>query len=105
MLVSDLQLKCFSYIRIFQIVFYYRLLQDIEYISLCYTGNPCHLSILCIVFVSVNLILLIYPSLTFYLVVITVFSVSVSLFLFCIQIHFYYFLDYAFEQYHIFVFL
>ena len=30
----------------FQIIFYYRLLQDIEYSSLCYTVGPCWLSIL-----------------------------------------------------------
>ena len=49
----------FNYI-ILQILFPYRLLQNIEYGSLCYTVNPCCLSILYIV-VSVNLILLIYP--------------------------------------------
>ena len=43
----------------FQIVFHYRSLQDIKYISLCYTLRPCYLSVLYIV-VSVNPILLIY---------------------------------------------
>ena len=45
--------KWFSYTHIyicsFYIFFYYSLLQDIEYNSLCYTVNPCCLSILCIV--------------------------------------------------------
>ena len=42
--------KWFSYIYIFfQIIFHYKLLQDIEYSSLYYTVNPCCLSILCIV--------------------------------------------------------
>ena len=33
----------------FQVTFHYRLLQDIEYSSLCYTVGPCCLSILYIV--------------------------------------------------------
>ena len=38
------------YINIlFQILFHYMLLQDIEYIFLCYTVGPCCLSILFIV--------------------------------------------------------
>ena len=32
-----------------KIIFHYRLLQDIEYSSLCCTVNPCCLSILCVV--------------------------------------------------------
>ena len=45
-------------------IFHYRLLQDIEYSSLCYTVGPCYLSILYIVLctLSVHLNLLIYPS-------------------------------------------
>ena len=35
------------YLCVFQIVFHYRLLQDIDYTSLCYTVNPRCLSILC----------------------------------------------------------
>ena len=31
---------------VFQILFHYRLLQDIEYNSLCYTVGPCYLPIL-----------------------------------------------------------
>ena len=38
---------------LFQILFHYRLLQDSEYSSLCYTVGPCCLSILYTV-VSVN---------------------------------------------------
>ena len=49
MLVSiEQQSDCF-YIYIFQIIFYYRLLQDTDYSILCYTVNLCYLSILCIV--------------------------------------------------------
>ena len=41
--------KWFSYTYVvFQILFSYRLLQDVEYSSLCYTLGPC-LSVLCIV--------------------------------------------------------
>ena len=34
---------------LFQMIFHYRLLQGIEYKSLCHTGKPCHSSILCVV--------------------------------------------------------
>ena len=34
---------------LFQILFHYRILQNIEYSSLCYIVGPCWLSILCIV--------------------------------------------------------
>ena len=48
-LLSSIQ-QSDSYIYIlFQIVFHYRLLQDIEYSSLCYTVNPCCLPLLYIV--------------------------------------------------------
>ena len=33
------------YIFFFSILFHYMLLQNIEYSSLCYTVNPCHLSV------------------------------------------------------------
>ena len=52
--------KWFSYIYIhiflFQILFHYRLLQDIEYSSLCYTVEPRCLSILymCFIFYHMN---------------------------------------------------
>ena len=49
----------FTYI-LFQILFLYRLLQDIGYSSLCCAVGPCCLSTL-YSFVSVNLKLLIYP--------------------------------------------
>ena len=52
MLVSDVQQSdsVIVYIYIlFQILFHYRLLQDIEYRSLCYTVGPCCLCILYIV--------------------------------------------------------
>ena len=54
---------------------HYRLLQDVEYSSLCYTVGPCCLSILDIL-VSVNPKLLIYPSPTTFplLAIISLFS-------------------------------
>ena len=39
----------YIYLFLFQILFHYRLLQDIEYSSLCYTVNSCCLSILYVV--------------------------------------------------------
>ena len=47
---------------IVQIIFHYRLLQGIEYSSLCHTVNPCCLSILYIVVLFVNPLHLAYPS-------------------------------------------
>ena len=44
-----IQLYIYMYIFFFQILFPYRLLQNIEYSSLCYTVGPCWLSILYIV--------------------------------------------------------
>ena len=80
-LVSGVQ-QSNSVIYFFLILFHYRLLPDIKYSSLCYTVNPCCLRILYIV-VSVNTILLIYPSLSLSpLVTISLFSMSVTLFLF-----------------------
>ena len=48
MLVSAVQL---------QILFHYRLLQDIEYSSICYAANPCCISILHIVVGVIGLFL------------------------------------------------
>ena len=43
-------IQLYIYICIlFQVLFHYRLLQDIEYSSLCYMVGPCCLSILYIV--------------------------------------------------------
>ena len=39
---------------LFQILFHYRLLHDIEYVSLCYTVGPCCLSILFYLFIYFN---------------------------------------------------
>ena len=47
---------------LFQILFPFRLLKNIEPSFLCYSVGPCWLSILYIVCVYVNLKLLIYPS-------------------------------------------
>ena len=68
-----------------QILFHYRLLQDIEYSSLCYTVGPFYLSTLYIVVCicqsqTPNLSL---PDPLSPLVTISLFSVSVNLFLFC----------------------
>jgi len=41
------------YVFYFYTLFHYRSLQDIDYISLCYTVGPCWLSILCICCCSV----------------------------------------------------
>ena len=43
---SDIYIYIYIYIFFFffQIIFHYRLLQHIEYCSLCYTENPCCLS-------------------------------------------------------------
>ena len=70
---------------LFLVLFHYRLLQDIEYSSLCYTVGPCCLSILYIYYcVYFNPKFLIYPFLPLSpLVTISLFSMSVSLFLFC----------------------
>ena len=57
---SDSVIHTYIYI-ILQILFFYRLLQDTEYSSLCYTVGPCYLSILYIV-VSINPKFLIYTS-------------------------------------------
>ena len=48
---SDSHIYIYSHMCIyfFQIIFPYRLLQNIEYGSLCYTVGPCWLSILYIV--------------------------------------------------------
>ena len=64
--VIQLYTRTYTYICIFlfQILFHYSLLQDIEYGSLCYTVGPCCLSILYTVVLSANPKLLIYPSLS-----------------------------------------
>ena len=51
-----IQLYIYVYI-LFQILFHYRLLQDFEYSSLCYTVGPCCLSILCIVVCTVYVLI------------------------------------------------
>jgi len=89
MLVSDVQHRDSVYIYIyiyihFQILFLYKLLQNIEYSSLCYTIDPCWLS-------TLYILVCIYesqpPSLSLSplspLVTISLFSMSVGLFLFC----------------------
>ena len=68
----------------FQFLFYYRLLQDIEYSSLCYTVGSCCLPSLYIIVCicssqTPNLSL---PCLS-PLVTVSLFSMSVNLFLFC----------------------
>ena len=42
---SDSAMHMYIYI-LFQILFYYGLLQDVDYSSLCYTAGPC-LSVFC----------------------------------------------------------
>ena len=44
---------------LFQILFHYTLLQDVEYSSLCYTVSPCSLSVLYIAVHFLNLYLLV----------------------------------------------
>ena len=80
--------KRFSYtcicICFFQILFPYRLLQNIEYSSLWYTVGPCCLSIL---HITVYICWFQTPNLSLphsLLVTISLFSMSVALFLFCI---------------------
>ena len=71
---------------LFQILFHYILLQDIEYSSVCYIVGPCCLPVLyTVVCIYVNPKLLIYLSPQCRLsplVTIGLFSMSVSLFLF-----------------------
>ena len=72
---------------LFKILFPYRLLQDIELSSLCYTVGPCCSPILYIVVCMYTLIPTSYfiPPLPLSpLVTINLFSMSVGLFLFCI---------------------
>ena len=62
-LVSDTQRSdSDTCVYLFQILFLYRLLQNIDYSSLCYIVGPCWLSILYVVVHYVNPKLLIYPS-------------------------------------------
>ena len=46
---SDSVIHTYIYIYIFQILFPYRLLQNIKYSSMCYTVGPCWLPILYVV--------------------------------------------------------
>ena len=86
------------------ILFHYRLLQDTEYSSLCYTVNPYCLPVLYIVVCTCSK-LLIYLS-PIPLIIVSLFSMSVSLFLFCKQVHAYSFLQIPHMRHHmIFVFL
>ena len=93
MLVSGVQ-KSDSVIHIhvsilFQIIFLFRLLQNTEQSSLCYTVGPCRLSILKIAVctLSVPNSQSIPPTHTSPLVTLNSFSKSVSLFLFCKSVH------------------
>ena len=79
--IVDLQYCVNSGIQL-QILFHYRLLQDTEYISQCYTVNPCCLFYIQW-YVSVNPKLLTCSVPRSPLVTISLFSMSVSLFLFC----------------------
>jgi len=79
--------KCFSYMYfLFQILYYFQLLKYIEYSSLCYTVNPCVLSILyvvvCIWIWKINIFKMsLTPAFPFHNQ--SLFSMSVSLFIFC----------------------
>ena len=86
-LVSGIQCKLIQLYTcvytLFQILFHYRLLQNIEYSSMCYTVRPCCLSVLFIVECichsqAPNLSLPLFSP----LVTINLLSISVSLFLF-----------------------
>ena len=58
--------QLYIYLYPYLYLYLYRLLQNIEYSSLCYTVGPCWLSILYIV-MYVNHQILIYPSPSFHL--------------------------------------
>ena len=85
---SVIQLSMDIYLFFFKILFPYRLSQNTEQISQCYTLGPCWLSIIHVVCVHVHPKLLIYPYLLCFLFgnhkFFSLFSTSVSLFLFCI---------------------
>ena len=61
-----MHIKIWLYVYIlFQVIFHYRLLQDIEYSSLCYRVSPCFLFNTYITVISINpkfLIRLTLPS-------------------------------------------
>ena len=85
---------------LFCILFYYGLLPNTEYGSLCYIVGPCCFSTLYIVFVSANPKLLIYPSfLVSSLITVRLFSMSAPLFLFCKSVHLCRILDSTYKWY------
>ena len=95
---------------LFQILIPFRLLQNIEHGSLCYTVGPSWLSTFkySSVYMSIpNSQFIHMPHLSF-LVTISLFTMSVCLFLFCKEVHlyhFFFFLDSTYKWYHmIFVF-
>ena len=95
---------------VFQTLFHYRLLQDIEYSSLCYMGGPCCFLVLYVVVVYVNLKLLTYlfPQLPLSpLVSISCFQCLLVYFWFVNKlICIFFFLDSTYKWYHmIFVFI
>ena len=96
----------FAYIYTFPDYFPYRLLQNIEYSSLCCTVYPCWLSVL-YVYVYVNPKLLIYhPARILYpLVIISLFLCLWVCFCFVNKLTCIFFLDSSYKWYHmIFVF-
>ena len=82
-------IRLYIYMYINSIIFLYRLLQDVEYISLCYTVNPVYQFYIWS-WVFDNLLLLIclfrFPFGNQ-----SLFFMSLSLLLFCIYIHFSFF--------------
>ena len=90
----------YIYIYLLKILFHYRLLQDKEYSSLCYTVGPCYLSILYIVVIYFNSKFLIYPFLPFPFGN-HKFVLSVNLFLFYKSVHLYHFLGSIYKQIHL----
>ena len=86
MLISGIQQSdLVMYISIYSLFTFYSIIDYyIEYSSLCYTVDPCCLSILYIVVgVYFNPKLLVYPCCGSSLVTINLFSMFLSLFLFC----------------------
>ena len=85
---------------LFQSLFPYRLLQNIEYSSLCYIVGSCWLpiSIYSSVCVLIHNSYFIPPHTLSALVIISLFSMSMALILFCKYVHLYYFLDSTYKQ-------